>query len=86
MNREKWSRFEKLFDRYEVKPIVAIVPNNKDPQLGIDFSDDDFWVKVAKWQAKSCKIALHEYEKKHQSLEDLMPVQVYYDRAERLAA
>ena len=47
MNKSKWDRMEKLLDKYSIKPIVGIIPDNKDPEFcyGID---PYFWEKVYK--------------------------------------
>jgi predicted deacetylase len=61
MNREKWDRIEQLLDKYHVKPIVAVIPNNEDPEQQVNERDDLFWEKVKKWQAKGWEIVLHGY-------------------------
>ncbi len=43
MNWEKFLRFKDLMDRYGVKPLLGIVPDNRDPKLQIDPPRDDFW-------------------------------------------
>ncbi len=43
MNWEKFLRFKDLMDRYGVKPLLGIVPDNRDPKLSIDPARDDFW-------------------------------------------
>ena len=30
MNKEKWDKIEKILDKYNIKPIVGIIPDNKD--------------------------------------------------------
>ena len=62
MNREKWSRFESLLDKYNIKPMVAVVPQNVDKELIIDNFDSKFWEKVKMWHKKNWHIALHGYE------------------------
>ncbi|WP_022670505.1 DUF2334 domain-containing protein [Hippea alviniae] len=65
MNKKKWQRVERLCDEYNIKPIVAIVPNNKDSDLVCDSYDSSFWSKVKDWQDKGWYIALHGYEHKY---------------------
>lgn len=62
MNRSKWLVFEELFDALDIKPIVAVVPDNHDPELQCDASDHHFWNKVRSWQAKGWGIAMHGYQ------------------------
>jgi peptidoglycan/xylan/chitin deacetylase (PgdA/CDA1 family) len=61
MSREKWDSIEQVLDKYHVKPIVAVIPNNEDPMQQVDEHDELFWEKVKKWQAKGWEIALHGY-------------------------
>ncbi|MDR2119193.1 MAG: DUF2334 domain-containing protein [Tannerellaceae bacterium] len=61
MDRKKWSTIEKILDKYNVKPIVAVIPNNEDLKQQIDERDDLFWEKVKKWETKGWGIALHGY-------------------------
>jgi predicted deacetylase len=65
MDRIKWDRIEQILDKYNVKPIVAVIPNNEDSKQQIDEHDDSFWEKVKTWQAKGWKIALHGYNHMH---------------------
>lgn len=62
MNSENWTRIENLCDKYNVKPIVAVVPNNKDEFLKKDEKDENFWKKVQQWQNRGWHIALHGYD------------------------
>lgn len=62
MHHEKWSQLELLFDTYNIKPMVGIVPNNKDIELMQAPADDDFYTKAIQWQKKGWTIALHGYE------------------------
>ncbi|MNF37195.1 Polysaccharide deacetylase [compost metagenome] len=61
MNRDKWTRIEVALDKFEIKPMVGIIPKNEDPKMMIERPDDDFWKKTLRWQAKGWEIALHGY-------------------------
>jgi len=65
LDRKKWQRMEDLCDKYNIKPIVAVIPNNKDPEMMIDDEDELFWDKVRNWQKKGWHIALHGYDHKY---------------------
>lgn len=43
MNWEKFLRFKDLMDRFGVKPLLGIVPDNHDPKLRVDPPREDFW-------------------------------------------
>jgi len=62
MNKDKWSKIEKILDKYNIKPIIAVIPNNKDTSMIVDEYDSTFWKKVKNWQKKGYYIALHGYE------------------------
>lgn len=62
MDIEKWNRIEKILDRYNIKPIVGIIPNNEDNELVNKYSKNlEFWEKVKVWRKKEWEIALHGF-------------------------
>ena len=62
MNGERWARIERVLDALAIKPIVAIVPDNRDPELDYGELIDDFWARARAWQDKGWTIALHGYQ------------------------
>lgn len=59
-DREKWQRMENLLDRYGIRPIVGIIPDNQDPEMVENYPRDEaFWKTVARWQQKGWTLALH---------------------------
>jgi hypothetical protein len=62
MDHTKWNAFFDLFDRYKIKPIIAVIPFNKDPKMVNSNPDALFWEKVRIWQLKGYRIALHGFE------------------------
>jgi len=62
MNNKRWTIIEKLCDKYNIKPIVAVVPNNEDEFLKKDKYDKNFWEKVQQWQNRGWHVALHGYD------------------------
>jgi hypothetical protein len=61
MDRHKWNVLEKIFDAFGIKPLVAVVPQNGDPDLRCADPDPLFWSVVRGWQAKGWTIAMHGY-------------------------
>lgn len=62
MNVERWDRVEQLLDENGIKPLVGVIPLNRDPKL-LEFPEDPaFWKKAKAWQEKGWRIALHGYE------------------------
>ncbi|MGD9202343.1 MAG: DUF2334 domain-containing protein [Chitinispirillia bacterium] len=62
MDNKKWSKIEEVCDRFNIKPIVAVIPNNKSKFNENENYDPDFWKKVKTWQNKGWHIALHGYD------------------------
>lgn len=62
MDCKKWDRMEALLDKYDIKPLVGVIPNCKDEMMNIYDRDPNFWNRVHRWGAKGWTIALHGYE------------------------
>ncbi len=60
-NWELMDKCEILFDKYNIKPILGIIPNNKDQELLNYPIKNDFWNKVRNWKDKGWEIAMHGY-------------------------
>lgn len=61
MDHKKWARVINIFKKYNVKPIIAVIPNNEDPNNVVDAPRHDFWNEVIKWNELGYAIALHGY-------------------------
>ncbi len=59
MSRAGWERFHTLIRQYKLKPILAIVPANQDPDLMIDPPDQKFWNEMRELEAIGACIGLH---------------------------
>jgi predicted deacetylase len=59
MDRRRWDAVERLLDHHGVKPIVAVIPDNRDPKLQLEDRDPDFWAKVRAWARKGWEVAMH---------------------------
>lgn len=82
MNSNKWKRVEMLLEKYKIEPIVAVIPNNKDPKLMIDRINIDFWKDVKRWQNNNWEIALHGFEHRYISKErSIVPINDYSEFA-----
>ncbi len=62
MNHVKWNAFLNLIERYQIKPIIAVIPFNKDPKMVNDKPDLFFWDRVRDWQNKGYIIGMHGYK------------------------
>lgn len=52
MNAEKWKKMESILDEYKIKPIVGVIPENRDPDF-VSVADENFWGKACEWQKKA---------------------------------
>ena len=64
MNWQSFDKLKNIFDKYWVKPIIWVVPENKDNYLKKFewISENEFWWKVKKLEKKWWIIAQHWYE------------------------
>jgi predicted deacetylase len=67
MNWSVWDYIEQLLLELDIKPIIAIVPNNKDEKLDVMEARADFWDKARFWQSNKWCIALHGYEHRYET-------------------
>lgn len=64
MNWEAFLKFKELLDRYQVKPLIGVVPDNKDENLkgSNKGKPEDFWAYIAELQKSGWVIAMHGYQ------------------------
>lgn len=62
MNIKKWDLIEEICLKYRIKPIVAVIPNCQDKNLSFSPYDENFWLKIRKWQSLGWSIGLHGYQ------------------------
>ena len=60
----KWDRMEDLLDKYNIKPLVGVIPQNEDESMQDYVIDEHFWQRVETWQNKGWTIAMHGYNHK----------------------
>ena len=61
MDVDKWARMENLLDKYNIKPLVGIIPRCEDKQMDQYEHNDKFWSLTHTWIYKGWTIALHGY-------------------------
>ena len=62
MNWKLMKKSEALFEEYSIKPLVGIIPNNKDKDLLKFEKINNFWSIVRKWEKNGWEIAMHGYD------------------------
>ena len=55
---ERWDRFEALLDQLGIRPIVAVIPENRDETFDGP-TCEDFWGRVKTWEDKGWTLAMH---------------------------
>ena len=61
MNWRLMDKCEQLLDKYNIKPVVGVIPNNKDSVLKSFPKKENFWETIRKWQLKGWEISMHGY-------------------------
>lgn len=61
MNWTIWNQIEEILDKYKIRPIIAVVPNNQDQNLKCSEPNPKFWKLIRKYQEKGYMVALHGY-------------------------
>jgi hypothetical protein len=62
MDRARWERYLRLIRRFGLCPILAVVPENYDPDLQRDAPDAGFWAAMGQLEAAGATIGLHGYK------------------------
>jgi predicted deacetylase len=80
MNHARWSAFQQIAENYGIKPILAIVPDNRDAKLTVAEEDPAFWQRMRRAQDRGWTIALHGYQ--HQCVTQGRSLVPIHDRSE----
>ena len=59
MNWELMDKCENLFDNFNLKPLLGVIPANKDPELLKYPRNNQFWERVNNWKSKGWEITMH---------------------------
>jgi predicted deacetylase len=61
MPRERWEPFRAVVDEFGIKPILAVIPENRDSSLERAAYDPGFWNEMRALEAAGATIAVHGY-------------------------
>ncbi len=61
VSRERWRRFRSLIEEFRLQPILAVVPQNRDPALQVSSPNPSFWHQMRTLESAGAAIGLHGY-------------------------
>ncbi len=61
VSRTRWQRFSPIVDKLGIKPILAVIPDNKDRRLDRAQPNPEFWAEMRAMEAGGAAIAMHGY-------------------------
>ncbi len=62
MCRRGFARFRALFEEHGIRPLLGVVPDNRDPALEIDAPDPGFWEEMRALRAAGWSVAQHGHQ------------------------
>lgn len=81
-NLKKWKRFEEIFEKYKVHPIIASIPDNKDKNIQYSSFNSKYWEWIKRMDKKGWSIALHGYQHLFHKIDRKKNILPYYGRSE----
>lgn len=67
MNWNNFDEFRTLLVRKNIKPIIGVVPDNRDPKLKVDEVNPNFWSIIQQLQEYGWEVAQHGYHHLYQT-------------------
>jgi predicted deacetylase len=61
IEHERWLRYLPMIEEFGLRPILAVIPNNRDTELNLSSPDPMFWPLMRAMEAEGATIALHGY-------------------------
>jgi len=58
VSAERWQKFQSLIEEFRLRPILAVVPDNRDPELQVSPPDPAFWDCMRALEAAGAAIGL----------------------------
>jgi len=65
MNWQKFEKLIKIFDNYNIKPLIAVIPNNQDEILEKDLPNSNFWQEIKKLINNGYVLGMHGYQHRY---------------------
>jgi predicted deacetylase len=61
VSASRWQQFQALIEEFRLHPILAVVPDNQDPELDVSPPDPFFWDCMRDLEAAGAAIGIHGY-------------------------
>lgn len=61
-SRKRWERFRPLIEEMGIRPILGVVPDNRDPDLMVAEPATDFWPRMRVLEGAGATIGLHGWQ------------------------
>jgi predicted deacetylase len=65
MNWIVWQQVEQILIRENIKPLLAVIPDNQDNNLNMNPPRNDFWHQVSAWRERGWTIGMHGYQHRY---------------------
>src|SRR5258708_6053514 len=62
MKWSNWERIEAILNDNNIRPMVAVIPDNRDAGLHFEPANPKYWDCVRRWQAAGWTIGLHGFQ------------------------
>jgi predicted deacetylase len=59
---ERWQRISAIIGKHGIRPMLAVVPDNRDPDLMLSASAPHFWADLRRLEKAGATIALHGFQ------------------------
>ncbi len=67
MNLSNFNILKDSLNLLEIKPVIGVVPDNKDPNLNVREEDENFWTTMRELKSLGWTIAQHGYRHEYES-------------------
>jgi len=62
VNWDIWNRIEELLIDFDIKPIISIIPDNRNKALIVSLPGENFWERAQSWQNRGWTLGMHGYQ------------------------
>jgi predicted deacetylase len=80
VHERRWQRLAAIIEEFEIRPILAVVPDNQDAELRSSPPNPAFWAQMRAMQAAGAAIAIHGY--RHQCVQRGKSILPFHRRTE----